>query len=156
MRTTKPNPFLRPPYSRFQLEPFARLVETEPLEARAVLDAAVADGSIVFPLGTSDRTHYRWIVGVILDRKEGDTGEDTPVLRERYSPLLTLPSEDLGGEGFPYSFVRELLGRLAQGEHPLFLHAACGLIRSLLEGDPEAPDEAQNIRYEQATAAGPH
>jgi hypothetical protein len=155
MRPIPPNPFRRVPYLQFPFEPFMRLVATEPLEAKAVLDAAVADGSVFFPHGTSEHSCYGCIVRALLARKEHDTGEDTPMLKERYAPMLALPSESANNKGFPYAFVCELLERLAQGEHPLFFHESVSVIRSLFESDPGAADDKLDIGYRWITSESP-
>lgn len=150
MRTYNTNPFQATPHTVFPLDRFLLLVQTEPLEAKAVLAAALASGSISFPRGTSEHSLYQWIVNDLLRGKERDEGEDTPLLRQRYQPLTSLASEQQQCSGFPYAFVQQLLERLAQGEHPLFLRSATALLGELFAGNEETPPDKQTICFEMA------
>jgi len=159
MRPFRSNPFrTQRPVPRFDVAQFLQGLQCFPLEARARLEAAVADGSISFPNGTCARTDYAAVAQMGWKGNACDPLiEDLSSLSERYGPLLELPSETLRRTGFPYAFVLDLLGKLAQGQHPAFVTGACCYITAEFDNAcwPESDSDPVDLAFAMAPANSP-
>jgi hypothetical protein len=110
--------------TRFPLQLFLAIYKTFPLEAKALLEAGVANGTVLFTLGTDDRDLDGCFRTSMLYMA------DPQCMNQCLGPDLELcqgtfgegPTDELwqGLDRFPYSFTLKLLDRLGQGVPPLY------------------------------------
>jgi len=108
----------------FPVHFFLSLLQTKPLEAKALLEAGVAQGTVVFPCGTND-LEYDSTFRLSLqmhDELRPEFGPDILLCQQRYGAEPATPVREL--ETFPYSYTLDLLERLAAGTPPLFYYWA--------------------------------
>lgn len=110
--------------TRFPVFHFMTICPTFPLEAKALLEEGVANGTVLFPLGTDDRDldHcFRMSMSYMADPTSCGQcpGPDLELCQSIYG---NGPQETLlkGLSRFPYTYTLTLLDRLAQGVPPLY------------------------------------
>jgi len=113
---------------------FLSLLQSKPLEAKALLEDGVAQGTVVFPFGTND-LEFDSVFRNSLTLHNG-SGPDIQLCQQRYGlePVEAVHQMD----SFPYTYCLQLLDRLAAGTPPLFYHWAVGFLHEFL--DPRAAD----------------
>jgi hypothetical protein len=133
---------LVPDTTTFPVHFFLSLLQTKPLEAKALLEAGVAQGTVVFPCGTNDLEYdstFRLSLQ-LHDELGPELGPDVLLCQQCYGAEPAKPVREL--ETFPYAYTLGLLDRLAAGTPPLFYHWAVLFLKELYH--PGDDDWGQN------------